>query len=93
MTIKSQKEFINIHHDANCKSITEQSDTFAQLDQKPEKFALNDSKAREVFVKEEYEFLCASGTPRHPDRPRQSSMAEGSPEQEDDVGIAEGDPN
>ena len=60
VTIKSQKEFINIHDDANCTSITEQSDTFAQLNQKPQKFALNDSKAREVFVKEECEFPRAS---------------------------------
>ena len=65
-----------------------------RLDQKLQKFSSKDSntkKYQEVFVKGEYEFPCANGTPRLPYPPRPSSTAEGNLEPEDDAEIEEGD--
>ena len=42
-------------------------------------------------MKGEYEFPCANGTPRLPNRPRPPSKAQGNLEPEDDAEIEEGD--
>ena len=48
-------------------------------------------QSQEVPEKTEYEFPCANGTLRLPNRPRPSSIAEGNIEWEDDVEVEEGD--
>ena len=42
---------------------------------------------QEIFVKGLFEFSCANGTLKRPDRPRLSSVVEGNLRQEDDDGI------
>ena len=50
-----------------------------------------DSKKQEIFETKGYEFTCANGTLRLPNRPRPSSTVEENLLQEDHVEIEEGD--
>ena len=52
---------------------------------------LRHQRSQEVFVEGEYEFPCANGSLRLPNRPRPSPIAEGDLEKENDVEFKDND--